>query len=144
MMMRNIIASRVLRENTPDGKTVLVQIGKPRKDSVAPWKCAFYITNVGMSEIQFGYGEDSLQALIHAIEGTRVFLEKSGKRFTWEFGEEGDTGIPRYVPMFYGKDFTEHLHKMIDSEILRFAKEAERQHVARQLKKKSKRKVARG
>ena len=135
----NVIATRKVRENTPDGKTVLVQIGKPRKDSVAAWECAFYITNIGMPEIQFGYGEDALQALIHAIEGARVVLEKSGHRFTWEYGEEGDIGIPRYVPMIYGKHFTERLHKMIDSEITRFAKAAERRHVARHIKKKSKR-----
>jgi hypothetical protein len=37
-----------------------------------------------MNEIQFGHGIDRVQALIQGIEGTRVFLEKSGKRLLWE------------------------------------------------------------
>ena len=135
--VRDVVATRKLREIAPAGKTVVVRIGKPRKVSDAEWECAFHISNIGMNETQFGHGMDGVQALIQAIEGSRVFLEKSGKRFLWEGGEEGETGIPRYVPMFYGKDFTEHLHKLIDSEMTRFAKAAERQHVARQLKKKS-------
>ncbi len=125
-LIRNIIATRKLHESVLDGKTVLVRIGKPRKISVTEWECAFHISNIGMHEIQFGHGIDGVQALIQAIEGARVFLEKSGKKFIWEGAEEGETGIPRYVPMFYGKDFTEHLHKMIDSEMARFAKAAGR------------------
>jgi hypothetical protein len=143
MSIRNIIATRKLRDIAPDGKTVIVRIGKPRKVSDAEWECAFHISNIGMNEIQFGHGMDGVQALIQAIEGSRVFLEKSGKRFLWEGGEEGETGIPRYVPMFYGKGFAEHLHKMIDSEMTRFAKTAERRHLAQQRKNKSKRKGAR-
>ena len=134
--MRNVIATRKLREIAPDGKTVLVRLGKPRKVSDAEWECAFHISNIGMNEIQFGHGMDGIQALIQAIEGSRVFLEKSEKRFLWEGGEEDETGIPRYVPMFYGKDFTEHLHKMIDSEIEQFAQAAERRHLARKKKKR--------
>ena len=123
----NVIATRNLREIAPDEKTVLVRIGKPRKVSDAEWECAFHISNIGMNKIQFGHGMDGVQALIQAIEGSRVFLERSGKRFSWE-GGEGETGIPRYVPMFYGKDFTEHLHKVIDSEMEKFARAAERRH----------------
>lgn len=128
MPISNVIATRKLRELAPDGKTVLVRIGKPRKVSDAEWECAFHISNIGMNEIQFGHGMDGVQALIQAIEGSRVFLERSGKKFSWEGGEEGETGIPRYVPMFYGKDFTEHLHKVIDSEMEKFAQAAEGRH----------------
>jgi hypothetical protein len=90
-----------------------------------------------MQEIQFGHGIDGVQALIQAIEGARVLLEKSGKKILWEGGEEGEVGLPRYVPMFYGKAFTEHLNKLIDSEIENFAQSAEKLYIARQLKKKS-------
>ena len=79
--IRNVIATRKLREIAPDGRTVLVRIGKPRKVSASEWECAFHISNIGMDEIQFGHGIDGVQALIQAIEGSRVFLEKSGKRF---------------------------------------------------------------
>lgn len=140
-LISNVIATRKLRENVPNGKTVLVLIGKPRKVSAIEWECAFHISNIGMHEIQFGHGIDGVQALIHAIEGSRVFLEKSGKRFSWDGEGEGETGIPRYVPMFYGKDFTDHLHKVINSEMERFAQLAEKRHTTRQLKKKYKKKL---
>jgi hypothetical protein len=89
------------------------------------WECAFYLTNIGMTEIQFGHGIDSVQALIQAIEGARVFLEKSGKELIWEGGKKGETGIPRYVPAIYGKNFTEHLYRIIDCELEGFARSAE-------------------
>jgi hypothetical protein len=128
VLINNVIVTRKLRELAPDGKTVLVRIGKPHKVSDAEWECAFHISDMGMNDIQFGHGIDGFQALLQAIEGSRVFLERSGKRFSWAGGEEGDSGIPRYVPMFYGKDFTEHLYKVIDSEMETFAQAAEERH----------------
>ena len=125
--MKNVIAMRKFGESTPDGKTVLLRIGKPRKVSDLEWQCAFHISNIGMNEIQMGYGIDAIQALLEAIEGSRIFLESSGKKFLWEGGEEGEVGISRYVPMFYGQDFTKHLNNLIDSEIEKFAKAAEEQ-----------------
>lgn len=116
----NVIATRKLCELTSD-KQIVIQIGIPRKVSENEWECAFFVTNIEMHEIQFGYGIDGLQALIQAIEGTRVFLERCGKEVLWEGSEEGETGIPRYVPMFYGKMFTEYIGKLIDSEVENFA-----------------------
>jgi hypothetical protein len=125
--LRNVIATRKLINTSSDRKQVFIRIAKPRKVSATEWECAYHISDIGMDEIGFGHGIDSLQALIHAIEGVRVILEKSKNNFSWEGGEDDDPCIPRYVPMFYGKNFTERISKLIDSEIETFAKSAERQ-----------------
>lgn len=129
-LISNVVATRKLLRQYSDDKPVLVRIGKPRKISANEWECAFHITNIGMNEIQYGHGIDGLQALIQAIEGSRDFLRKSGYQLSWEGGEDGDTGIPRYVPTFYGPDFTEKLIKMIDSEVESFAEWAEKEHAS--------------
>jgi len=129
-LTQKFIVTRKISRLDSEGKPVLVRVGKPRKVSVSEWECAFHISNIGMDEINYGLGIDGLQALIQAIEGVRVFLEKSGYEFSWDGGEEGDTGIPRYVPTFYGKNFTEHLYKLIDSEIELFAQSAERKYAS--------------
>jgi hypothetical protein len=113
--MNNIVASRKLFE-VGSKKPVLVRIGKPTKVSGGDWKCAFHISNIGMKKIQFAHGIDGFQAMEMAIEGSRIFLERTGKKFSWDGSEEGVTSLPRYVPDSYGEEFRNHLCKMIDSE----------------------------
>ena len=129
--LNNVIVTRKLHHIVPGGKISLVRIGRPRKVSDIEWKCPFHITNIGMHEIQFAHGIDALQSLIQAIEGSRVFLEKSGITLSWAGGEEGETGLPRYVPTIYGKEFADHLHKLIDCEIEKFARSARKRYTAK-------------
>src|ERR1035437_1532867 len=60
----------------------------------------------------------------NSIEGVRVALEKSGERLSWIGGEKGDSGVPRFVPMFFGLEFAERLGKMIDEQIEHLARSA--------------------
>lgn len=131
MLVRNVIITRKLRRYYSTSRTVLIRIGKPRKVSAAEWECAYEVTNMGMRQVMYGRGIDGFQSLIQAIEGVRVFLEKNGKELSWEGGEKGETGVPRYVPGIFGKRFAQHLGKLIDREIVRMSRVAERRYLER-------------
>jgi hypothetical protein len=68
------------------------------------------------------------QALIHALEGICTVLEERRCVLLWRGGESSDGGFPRYVPMFYGRQFTATVNKLIDKEIVGFAEIAESLH----------------
>jgi len=55
-------------------------------------------------------------------------LDASGLHLSWEGGEPGDAGIPRMVPMFYGRTFAEKVERHIDQEIHAFGDVAKRAH----------------
>lgn len=121
-----IVAVRELREIGSRQKVVTVRLGKPRKVRGGDWACPYQISGLGRAKVHYAYGVDALQALILAIEGIRTALEKTGRRLSWVGGEPGDTGFPRFVPTFFGLDFSKRLNKFLDQEVRRFARRAER------------------
>ena len=70
------------------------------------------IQGVGKSKVQKTFGVDSLQALMMAIEGVRVGLEQTGRRFFWLDPEIG-TDIPLRVPTIWGKQLVERVRLAI-------------------------------
>jgi hypothetical protein len=60
------------------------------------------------------HGADALQALINAIQGVRKALDDSSLALTWVGGEPGDHGVPRIVPMFFGRAFARDIEDEID------------------------------
>lgn len=128
--MKNVIATRTLYQSAPRKKMSVLQIGKPQKVSDQEWRCPFHISNVGMSNIEFGHGIDALQSIIQAIEGSRVVLARRGTGFRWDGGDVGETGLPRYVPLMFGKKFAQRVNRMIDREIVVFARAAKARHKA--------------
>src|SRR5574341_1328699 len=129
--IQKAIATRIFRQQRPREKTFVLRIGEPRRVSAVEWECAFHVTDAGMRGIRYGHGIDGRQARIQAIEGARAHLEKMGVGISWVGGDEGDAGIPRYVPQIYGNDFTAHLYKLIDRELDRFAHSAEQRYKRR-------------
>lgn len=123
-----IVAIRKFREVGPRHKDVKVVIGKPRKRREGEWACPYYISGVGMERIRYVYGVDAFQALLLAFQGIRISLEKTGKRFSWIGGEEGDTGLPRFVPDCFGLKFSNRLERLIDREVERFTRQLEKKH----------------
>lgn len=120
--MEDVLCVRELRNDTDDSKeTVKVAIGKPERKSENEFVCPFQVTGLETSETQYAYGVDCFQALIMALEGIRTKLEKSGMSLTWIGGQTGEHGFPRFVPSFYGPDFSRHVNELIEGEILRFA-----------------------
>lgn len=125
--MDEFLCVRELSNETPDGKkTVRVAIGRPEKRHESEFACPFQVIGLENSELQYAYGVDCFQALIMALEGIRANLEKSGKSLTWIGGEKGEHGFPRFVPFFYGIDFSRHLDELIVSEIRLFTEKMPR------------------
>ena len=119
-----VIERRLSVADEPD-RAVIVTIGKPHPDPDGDWACTFRVDGIAGSRGTDAHGIDGLQALLNAIEGARVALSASGMSLSWEGGEPGDTGIPRTVPMFYGRSFAEGIERYIDQQVHAFAKAAE-------------------
>ena len=111
-----VVAQRELRETSTD-RTLMVQIGKPRRGDRA-WECPFRICGLGRTRVRVAYGVDAVQALVMAVEGTRVLIQKSGRSIS--FLADGDGGVPRYVPQWYGTQFAQRIGRMIDRELDKF------------------------
>lgn len=126
-----VVATRRLWLEESEERTAVVKIGKPRKMKGGDWECPFQISGLGMRKIEYGHGVDAMQALVQAIEGIRVRLEQAGMPLTWEGGESGSTGFTRFVPSFYGHQFSKRLERLIEKEIERFAHNAEARHKKR-------------
>jgi Domain of unknown function (DUF6968) len=121
----HVIARRRLAAER-DGKTIYsnVQLGEPRKRRGA-WECPFHISRTSKG-VQIAYGEDAFQALIMALEGIRVTLDKDATAYSWLGGALANGGFRRFVPQGFGGDLQHKLESLIEREILRFAKAAER------------------
>lgn len=67
-------------------------------------------------------GVDPLQALLLAVEGARVTLDKTGRRFAWpeDDGDKAGSGIPRYVPTHLGPLAEARINVAIERESKRF------------------------
>jgi hypothetical protein len=107
----------------------LVRLGRPRRGKV-DWECPFWIGSHPRACIQYGYGVDGLQALIQALDGIRASLAERD-RLQWKGGKPGDAGIPRFIPLFFGREFAVRIERFLDDEISRFAKAAEERALSR-------------
>ena len=121
------IVRRLLKEHTGDSvREVVVSIGAPRLHPRGDWECRFAIEGRGDDTIQSGGGVDALQALLNAVEGIRQVLDQTGNQFSWPpNGSENDAfgigfGIPRQIPLGYGKRFNERVSLVIEREAARF------------------------
>jgi len=110
---------------TASKKVVSIEIGKPEKRKEDEFACPFQVNGLGDSRLQYAYGMDAIQALVMALDGIRVTLEKNGESVTWLGGDEGEHGIPRFVPQFFGAGFSKHIELIIDKEIALFAERAQ-------------------
>jgi hypothetical protein len=113
------IAIRQLTQVENPRKKISVALGRPRRVGTTQWVCRFQIRGLDDSSIKNAFGVDALQALLNAVEGSRVCLEKTRSNLRW-IG--GNTGIPRSVPIFFGKGFADQINSLIDHEVEKFAK----------------------
>ena len=106
-----ILAERGLVEQD-SGRSVRVSLGVPRAGTGgAEWECPFRIRGAGLSQVEFGYGEDSMQAIMNALEGIRALLDESGLSLGWKLGPGrqdsyiwvGETGFTRSIPLALGR-----------------------------------------
>jgi len=113
-----VIARRVLTNTDPGIGDVTVSIGAPRRHPKGNWECPFLIEGLGKAKIQGAAGADGLQALLLAVEGARVTLDKIGTGYTWleTDPDKAGTGIPRYIPMHMGPRFEARINLAIERE----------------------------
>jgi len=80
------------------------------------------IKGLGRPQIHSARGVDSLQALLLAVEGVRVTLDKTGSRFTWleTDPDKAGSGIPRFIPTRQGPRFEARVHLAIERESKRY------------------------
>ena len=113
-----VVARRVITEADAVDRKITLSIGMPRRVDRDEWQCAILIEGLKNSTIaDSAPGTDSLAALLLAVACIRRHLRESGLRFAWG-GESDlwDTGIPRQVPIGFGKQFEERIERVIDRE----------------------------
>jgi hypothetical protein len=79
-------------------------------------------------QIEYGHGIDSIQALVNALEGIRSRIQRSGKKWTWEGAEPGDSGFSRMLPSLFGLDFYNRLERILEREMAVFSRSAEERY----------------
>jgi hypothetical protein len=104
-------------------KVVRVSIGAPRPEvDGAPWACPFRISGAGISRVEHGCGEDSMQALTTALEFIRTVLDETGLPLGWNLGGfvwDGETGFARSIPYSFGPTVRRRLERLVDREVTR-------------------------
>jgi len=127
-----VIATRRLRLGSTK-RFATVKIGKPRRARQDEWMCPYCIEGLGTKTIQYAIGSDAIQALFICFEAIRTRLESCGREVTWESGERGDAGFPRFAPTLYGLRFYKRVERLMDREIERFARKAEETYRRKEL-----------
>ena len=82
------IAIRQLTQVENSRKKISVALGRPRRVGTTEWVCRFQIRGLDDSSIKNAFGVDALQALLNAVEGSRVCLEKTARPFESPLGIE--------------------------------------------------------
>lgn len=94
-MSDDFIAMRSLELSGETPGKVTVGISRPVSDN-GPYKCEYQILGIGSGKVRYAMGEDSMQALVLALEliGAHLYTSSAAKegRLTW-FGSR-DLGFP--------------------------------------------------
>ena len=112
-----ILAERGLVEQD-SGRSVRVSLGVPRAGTGgAEWECPFRIRSAGVSDVEFGRGLDSMQALTTALDGIRLELERKFGALSWEGVFPHHSGFQRTLPLTLDPAFSRRLDRLIDREL---------------------------
>ena len=111
-----IIAERRLVSRDDEAKRVRVSLGTPRWNG-SEWECPFRIRSAGVSDVEFGRGLDSMQALTTALDGIRLELERKFGALSWEGVFPHHSGFQRTLPLTLDPAFSRRLDRLIDREL---------------------------
>ena len=117
-----VIAQRRLVTLGARRKRLRVSLGQPRWNK-REWECPFRISGTGVSETQFGYGLDAMQALTTALEGIRAVLDGTFGSVAWEGVLPEDSGFQRQIPLTFGPAFRMRLERLVDRECARYVRQ---------------------
>ena len=136
--IRRIAARRVYR--APGGKPVVVTLGVPQPVPGSDWGCPLQITglNTTWRRPKYVFGIDSLQALHLAMQDAGRVLESAGQRLEW-LGQTEDLGMPKFLPWLPGP-WQPRLDAIVEREVTRWVRRAERAHNAKTSKPSRERK----
>jgi hypothetical protein len=130
--IRRIAARRVFQ--SANGKPVVLTIGVPQPVPGSDWGCALQITGLTASwrRPRYVFGIDGLQALHLAMKCAGALLESAKPELVW-LGEEGDLGMPKFLPDL-PKPQQARLEAHVEREATKFWRGLERAHKAKRSK----------
>ena len=134
-------ARRVFQK--PDGRPVVLTIGMPQAVPGSDWGCALQITGLKTEwrRPKYVFGIDGLQALHLAMMCAGAVLESADAKLEW-LGQAEDLGMPRFLPSL-PKPQQDRLEAIVEREITRFLRRAERAHRAKSVKRRKRSKTDR-
>jgi hypothetical protein len=120
-----VVAERVL-ERPNSKRPIRARLGTPRpsRHGDGEWECPFQILGASDRRIRFGYGVDSLQALLNAC----LYLRRQLTLAKASWMGMGTTGIPPMIPEVMGPAFTAQLESMVQQEFAKVLSTLKRAH----------------
>jgi hypothetical protein len=130
--IRRIAARRVFK--APSGKPVVVTLGVPQAVPGSDWGCPLQITglNTTWRRPKYVFGIDGLQALHLAMQCASAVLGSEKRKLEW-LGQTEDLGMPKFLP-WLPKPQQDRLEAMVEREVTRSLRRAERDHKAKRSK----------
>ena len=130
--IRRIAARRVFQ--SPNAKPIVLTIGVPQRVPGSDWGCPLQITglNTTWRRPQYVFGIDGLQALHLAMQCAGAVLESANRKLEW-LGTD-DLGMPKFLP-WLPKPQQRRLEAMVERELIKFVRRAERAHKAKTSKR---------
>lgn len=109
------IASRVLSLGSNAGDEYHFRLAMPVCIDRSYWICRYDYRGPNHTGKDAGYGDDSLQAMLAAIQDIRKVIDEvfEGKLY---WGGTPHSGVPVFVPWFLGDGQTKDLESYIRSE----------------------------
>jgi hypothetical protein len=132
--IRQIAARRVFK--APSGKSVVVTLGVPQAVPGSDWGCPLQITglNTTWRRPKYVFGIDGVQALHLAMQCAGAVLESTKSKLEW-LGQTEDLGMPKFLP-WLPKPQLDRLEAMVEREVTKSLRRAERDHKAKISKRK--------
>jgi hypothetical protein len=136
--IRRIAARRVFQ--SANGKPVVLTIGVPQPVPGSDWGCPLQITGLKTSwrRPRYVFGIDGLQALHLVMQCAGAVLESAKRKLEW-LGQTEDLGMPKFLP-WLPKPQQDRLEAIVERELTKWVRRAERAHKAKSSKLSKKRK----
>ena len=130
-----IATRRLVSHDSGTPGRVRVSIGTPRWNG-REWECPFRIRGAGVSEVEFGYGVDSMQALSTALEGIRAVLDNTFRSLVWEGVLPDDSGFQRQIPLL-DASLSRRLERLVNRECENYVRQLKRRGAKRRAVERS-------
>jgi hypothetical protein len=119
-----------------NGKPVVLTIGVPQPVPGSDWGCPLQITGLKTTwrRPKYVFGIDGLQALHLAMQCAGTVLESARRKLEW-LGQPADLGMPKFLP-WLPKPQQDRLEAMVEREVTKSLRRAERDHKAKTSKRR--------